>query len=63
MSKGEKSGAVYRSEMREQRNRDLKRLEEAKKKCTKKLIKVCNQPATWVNEGAKILEDYDRANL
>ena len=61
--KGEKSGAVYRSEMREQRNRDLKRLEEAKKKCTKKLIKVCNQPATWVNEGAKIIQYYDTANM
>jgi hypothetical protein len=53
------TGAIYRTEKTEQRKKDLKKLDEVKKTHRKKMVKVCNHPPTWVNEGAKIIENYE----
>jgi hypothetical protein len=53
------TGAIYRSEITEQRKKDLKKLDEVKKTHRKKMVKVCNHPPTWVNEGAKIIDNYE----
>jgi hypothetical protein len=46
-------GAIYRFEKWEEHQANIKRLEQAKKKCKKKLVKLCDSFNTWVSGGNK----------
>ena len=46
-------GAIYKDEMYDQHQRDIKRLEQAKKKCNKKITKLCDQFNTYIGGGTE----------
>ena len=46
-------GAIYKDEMYDQHQRDIKRLEQAKKKCNKKIVKLCDQFNTYIGGGTE----------